>query len=56
MHHMIQKARASDNPIDGDADFTPTQLGLTASSILQGGARGCGQVRERRLAEPAPAL
>jgi hypothetical protein len=50
MHHLIEKARASDSPIDGDADFMMlAQLWIGGEIDIAEMRARYRQVRERRL-------
>ena len=52
MQHLIDKARASDSPIDGDADFMTLAQRWIDREIDIAEMRVCyRQVRERRLVE-----
>lgn len=52
MQHLIDKARASDSPIDGDADFMMLAQRWIDGEIDIAEMRVCySQVRERRLVE-----
>ncbi|KQY16809.1 hypothetical protein ASE23_23180 [Rhizobium sp. Root73] len=52
MQYLIERARASDSPIDGDADFMMlAQLWIDGEIDIAEVRERYGQVRERRLEE-----